>query len=852
MIQVLMPKDIKGELCSDEMSGTEVEVRGVKYVVHELLGKGDTGVTRKCTDDIGGEFAIKFVAPQVYKGRSYLAEVAKARKLRNCPNIARLEGWDTKEIELPHSKRRESFVCFITEYVKGDVLQDYLCDRPISPSFLKAFVDGLCEALHAMRYHGLHHNDMHNCNIMICAVPEESLDQEGKIVKVIDTGLVTSFSAPVQDKMDDHTHFVRHLTCIYNSILDNRHNLRVPDKKYLNSVKAILNSMVDDDIQRRLYDPRRIKEEFDRVWSEAYAPAHFREEKLYLSSPFDYIQAEHIASDHVLNALFSDKCPWYEKVRGPDPINLDGPRGCGKSTVFRMLRLKTLLHTKTLEEVLELSEIGFYIPCSLELQSRFAYLTEETTSKVSPEIIHYFNLVLIGEIVDTLREISLREDAATAFGWTDQIDRDFHAFLLDQLGMPERKADRLNGISRLDHLRGIFDAERMETHRCILRENNLGWTTPPSLLAEVTKYLHEQIRYFRDKQILFLLDDYSLHRVPSHIQRILNRVIWTQVPTYVFKISSEVGGVVAEAPLGGTADVSREFEEVNSGLEYLNIRDQKENHKFIEDVLNRRLSLAGYQGDAAQLLSRETLYPNSMSLGAALRAEKRKELPGQPVYYHGLECIANLCSGDIATTLDIVRHIFQKAGVDAVTTSLIRPRQQHDAIQDFSRSIYSKIGEYLPYGQEMQKLVHAFGWFSRTLLCEHPGVRSRGEGRFDPYEMIRIDIEEDPSQPGLPELHEQILRELLRRAIFIELPKGRSRRGAFTRRLQLRRAYCPAFKTSLTHSEPLHLTREQFRYLLDSPREVCENHLANKLGKKTALRRELNQLPMFELLEGGG
>ncbi len=192
MIQVLMPKAIKGELCSDEMSGTEVEVRGVKYVVHELLGKGDMGVTRKCIDDIGGEFAIKFVAPQAYKGRSYLAEVAKARKLRNCPNIARLEGWDTKEIELPHSKRRESFVCFITEYVKGDVLQDYLCGRPISPSFLKAFVDGLCEALHTMRYHGLHHNDMHSRNIMICAVPEESLDQEGKILKVIDTGLVVN------------------------------------------------------------------------------------------------------------------------------------------------------------------------------------------------------------------------------------------------------------------------------------------------------------------------------------------------------------------------------------------------------------------------------------------------------------------------------------------------------------------------------------------------------------------------------------------------------------------------------------------------------------------------------------
>lgn len=456
--QAQLEEKIKRELLSNDFASiNEPLVRGVKYKLLHVLGPGETGVTWKATNDIGEYFAIKFITPDLYKEGSYLEEVDRVRKLAQCKNIARLEGWDDIAVELPSTKTQHKFICFVTEYIEGDTLREFLNSNDVSPQELHAFVRGVCGALYAMAEHRLQHNDMHDKNIMIAVPGQDGIEEQTRIVKVIDTGSMRSSTRPVTKNLNDHDNFIRHIISFYNRILDQRSVLNQIGKCYMREVKNLLSLMVEDDAQRRLDKPKRIWEEFNKTWARVQSPLP-DSRRPRLNTPFDYISAEHIANDKLLARLFSKKCPWYNSVKGPDPICLDGPRGCGKSTVFRMLRLKTLLRLEN-QNLTKLKEIGFYLSCSSELRSRFAYLGEELARALKADIIHYFNLLIAKEIIESLRIISLRKDRETLFGFSELVEKDIYCFLLQQLSMTEKVVARLNGVSHLDYLMDLIDRE---------------------------------------------------------------------------------------------------------------------------------------------------------------------------------------------------------------------------------------------------------------------------------------------------------------------------------------------------------------------------------------------------------
>lgn len=127
---------------------------------------------------------------------------------------------------------------------------------------------------------------------------------------------------------------------------------------------------------------------------------------------------------------------------------------------------------------------------------------------------------------------------------------------------------------------------------------------------------------------------------------ILNRVIWERRSSHVFKLSSEKYGAILTDSFNATADLTREMLEIDCGREFIALDDIEQGRRtlaFAVELLDNRLAQAGYSGTAVTLIGHSKWEEGS--LGMALAAGKRGRIDDE---YHGLECIAQLCSGDVS------------------------------------------------------------------------------------------------------------------------------------------------------------------------------------------------------------
>lgn len=833
--RIELPSEIKEAIYSDYFlkKNSEIKLKNRTYVLQEIIGDGFKSVVWKAVDDYGTLRAVKLAVLDDYKDRSYLSEAYLAKKLDQFSDLF-AEFIDVDQIDLQISEdNKYTFVIFISKFIRGMNLREYLDKHKndIYCNFLYFFVKKMCEALNALKICELAHDDLHAGNIMVETPSEATLDKETLKIKIIDTGSVKklkTISKAVENgtrkeyKILDFDNFIDTVILILNHIVqNNRHRLKKFDKHFLGKTKEILDCMLDEG--RKLDDPGHIFDSFVAAYDSCYI---IKKGALPLNDAFDYISAEHIQDDTLLTALFSNKCPWWAKITSPDPVNLYGPRGCGKSTVFRMLRLMTVLH-KDYKDIENQPLIGFDISCSADLRNRFALIDENKSRRFSKEIVHYFNLLLCYEITNTLKKISQRNDKAL-FGFNENIEKNFCLFIINHLNKSEDSLQRLTGIPPAEQLAHILQVAIDDTYKHILLGKQLSFATPPSFIAAITKYLQEYISFFANRQIAFLIDDLSKHRIPEHIQKILNLVIWDRQGSHVFKVSSEVRGAVYSDILDSTAEESREYQIIDCGTEYISLTDanMKAAKEFSTEILNRRLEQAGYTGKIEELIG-DTNFKDGLTLSQALYRET-EDTTYPRVYYHGLDIITNICSGDISTMLDVYRQIFKAAKIEKRQSHKIPENIQHTAITETSRLFFNKIKDYHPCGKRMYELVDRFGWLSRELLLRK--IRKGGK-REEPWSLIRIEAEMTEKFKRIEQNPEvmYLLNELVRRTIFIELNPGRSLRSNTTLRLQIRRIYCPHFKMALVHSAPLRITREEdFFYFLTDPQSFCENERAKR------------------------
>jgi serine/threonine protein kinase len=805
--------EIGKELCQyltdPENLPRTVEVQSKLYVPQEIAGSGFKAVVWQVVDEFGRKRALKLAIYEDYEDKAYLAEFTRAARLEESTAFAKFI--DGGIIQLPGPGGVScKFVASINEWVDGETLPQFIDSHPeaVTGSFFSDYVASISSALEVLKENRLIHDDLRPENVMLMS-KKTGINNSELVLKVVDMGSLKE--RPTVKDIDDHGHVIRHLVLIWNA-MRRRRVLSIRDRRFLDAAKKLIITMLEEDPSIVLEQPNLLREQF--ALSLARSSGQGSDERGRLNSPFEFISAEHIADDRLLVDIFASSCPWLDKVSGPDPVLVTGPRGCGKSTIFRWLSLKARVHQE-MKDLDSLRILGFYVSCSADLQSRLSWVkTSQLAERFSREVIHYFSLIIAREVAQTLERISRRPDRESAWGFSKKQEIDFREFILSRTSHDARPS--VFGISPIQQTIEYLESEIFSTHRNLERRLNADSVLGEAFISELSSAVIAAIPAFASsRKVAYLIDDFSVHRIPDPLQRILNRVIWARSAEHVFKLSSEKHGAILLDSAGAQIDSARELLEVDAGTEYFEV-DRNARQVFVSELLNNRLAAAKYSANGQTLIG-DSRWPEGSLAKALVTRTGKKGLD----HYHGLECIADLCSGDVATLLLVLRRILEESGTNSESHSLIDVRIQHRVIQQVSRDLLSAVRDSHIYGQEMFEIANSFGKLIRVILFE-------GAAQTDgsPTQSPRIEIDQavGAALDSLNPHQRNVAVELIRRAIFIEFPLGRSRhQGQTTLRWQIRSIYLPAFGVALSKNDAIKRGPDWLQMFISNPELACDS-----------------------------
>lgn len=702
-------------------------------------------------------------------------------------------------------------IVLISEFVTGNNLHRYIKEhkRDISVDFIEEFLKEILSFIDDMERHNVKHGDLHSKNIL---VEDRSKQLGGPLFtfRVTDFGVTTVTSnASFKDDYDQ-------LAIVLRELLKNvNYSSAGPREKYaFNLLNDCFLSryLCERDITREplARQARQLYKLLEEIDNE-FANLSRQTTEAKLVTPFDYLSCEQIGESHSLfKALYSDLFLGLDQIKSKNNLVLTGPRGCGKTTVFKSLSLRHRFFTDEANPK-DIDYIGVYYRCD-DLYFGFPRYKLPDKSEGYDIPLHYVTSTLIYESLESIKMWSLRHFEKEFL----KNEAKLSSKIWETLGFEPPKEP---GSCTFKALCVRLQKERRRAahkQRFINTDQPIGQYFGPDILLHVCSEVVQMLSYLQDIPFYFFIDDYSMPKITADLQKNINRLFMQRTPFCFFKLSTESPVSYVRADIDGkTYDEGREFSLLNLGSVYLKAKSS-ETLKFLKDVFARRFqAVENYPVSTLEELVGTNPKLSSIKIANSIRKGDKPELWGK-------EVLGKLCSGDIFYVINLVKRMVASAGSNADLAAIDTSPKISKA--DQRRAIREEAGNFLNHvrgmkdGERLVQIVTAFGNVAHSYLKFRNSKDRKGN---PPYLASRIEpIEELNFCRDAQKIYEQLLRY----SLFIEDPRGKSITGRVVPRLYLRRALLPHFNLAFSKRDSIRLRNEDFELLLLNPKKFEQDN----------------------------